>query len=117
MRNIQNLIIFTNPGPWFYSLPPFLFLNSSYDYFSPGAASYKFIKMKDRLYLCLPGVGALCGGLGAQTDVLFQHSFLSQLPTQHQQIWSVLFNKYKYLIFIQLAAVLHHLLLPLISML
>jgi len=45
--------------------------------------------------LCLPGVGALRGGLGAQTDVFFQYSLLSQLPTQHQQIRSVLFQKTK----------------------
>ena len=36
------------------------------------------------------GVGALRGGLGAQTDVLLQHSFFSQLSTKHQQIRSVL---------------------------
>lgn len=106
---------FTTSWTLVFDLEHSFFLNSSHDYFWLTATSRTCIS--ERLYLCLPGVWALCGGLGAQTDVLFQHSFLSQLPTQHQQIRSVLLEEYKDFIFIQLPAVLHHLLLSLISLL
>lgn len=125
-KDIQSLWIISLqiPGLWFLTSNIF-YPNSSRDYFWQNSCKQQFHKKKNTnkerktsgLYLCLPGVWALRGGLGAQTDVLLQHSFVGQLPPQHQQIRSVLFKRCKYLSFIQLPAALHHLSLSLISLL